>query len=292
MASAAEVESYLRSGIGLSAHEQQVLAQALSERYADLAGPRRPLQRAEAHRPGGAPARSRPDGPVQLGLLGSFSLRVDAQPVGLAMSCQRLVSFLALHDGLLLREHVAGSLWGDTTERRALGSLRSALWRLGHAGHPLVEVVGSHLRLFENVQVDVRASEALARRVLDRSLVLSDADLDAALLSVDLLPDWTEDWVLVRRDHHTQLRLRALEALSMRLSEMGRFGQAVQAAMLAVSREPLRESAQRTLVTVHLAEGNVAAGLAQYATFEALLREELRLQPSAEMQRLVRGLTR
>jgi hypothetical protein len=59
MASAAEVESYLRSGIGLSAHEHQVLAQALSERYADLAGPRRPLQRAEAKGTGSASFRGR-----------------------------------------------------------------------------------------------------------------------------------------------------------------------------------------------------------------------------------------
>jgi len=106
-------------------------------------------------------------------------------------------------------------------------------------------------------------------------------------LSMDLLPDWTEDWVLVKRDHHTQLRLRALEALSLRLSEMRRFGEAVQAAMLAVAREPLRESAQRTLVQVHLAEGNVAAALKQYVSFRELLLEELNLEPSPEMQSLV-----
>src|SRR5687768_6813590 len=77
----------------------------------------------------GVTTRSQSD--IRLGLLGSFNLRIDQGLVGLPMNAQRLVSFLALHDGLLLRTHVAGSLWGDTTERHAAGSLRSALWRLG-----------------------------------------------------------------------------------------------------------------------------------------------------------------
>lgn len=71
---------------------------------------------------------------------------------------------------------------------------------------------------------------------------------------------------------------------------MGRFGQAVQAGMLAVAAEPLRESAQRTLIAVHIGEGNVAAAVKQYDLFRTLLRDELHLEPSAEMQTLVEGL--
>jgi len=225
-------------------------------------------------------SRSRVTAQAHLGVLGSFSLHIGAQPVSLPMNAQRLVCFLALHDGLLLRQHVAGSLWGETTERHAAGSLRSALWRLGHPTHPLVEVADAHLRLSESVSVDVRASEALAHRILDDSQPLSEADMDASLLSVDLLPDWTEDWVLIKREYHMQLRLRALEALCRRLKDMGRFGQAVQAGMQAVSGEPLRESAQRTLVMAHLAEGNVVAAVNQYESFRRLLRDELDLEPS------------
>lgn len=231
-------------------------------------------------------------GDVRLGLLGSFRLHIDARAVPLPMSAQRLVSFLALHDGELLREHVAGSLWGDVTERRAAGSLRSALWRLGHPTHPLVEVSDAHLRLSLAVAVDLRASEALANRILDPAGELIESDLDEAPLSQDLLPDWTEDWVLVKREHHAQLRLRALEALCGRLCEMGRFGHAVQAGMLAVSVEPLRESAQRTLIAAHAADGNTAAALKQYESFRVLLRDELDLEPSPEMQTQIEVLRR
>jgi DNA-binding SARP family transcriptional activator len=229
---------------------------------------------------------------VQLKLLGSFTLLVGAAPMRLPMNAQRLVCFLALHQGLLLRQHVAGSLWGDTTDRLASGSLRSALWRLGHSSHDLVDVTDPHLRLYASVAVDLRESEALAKRVLDESKGLSEIELDYTLLSADLLPDWTEDWVLIEREYHTQLRLRALEALCRRLSEMGRSGQAVQAGMLAVSGDALRESAQRTLVAAHLAEGNVAAAVEQYDSFRELLRDELNLEPSPAMQILVQGLHR
>lgn len=227
---------------------------------------------------------------VQLGLLGSFNLHIDVEPVRLPMSSQRLVAFLALHDSLLLREHIAGSLWGDSTERHAAGSLRTALWRLGQFTQPIVEAADPHLRLSPCVAVDFRASETLAHRILHGSSALTEADIDDVLLSADLLPDWTEDWVLVQREYHTQLRVRALEALCRRFSEMGQFGQAVQAGILAVSVEPLRESAQRVLVAAHLAEGNVAAGLKQYDSFRTLLRDELKLEPSPQMQDLIKGI--
>lgn len=229
---------------------------------------------------------------VQLGLLGSFSLHVDAVPMRLPMNAQRLVCFLALHDGSLLRQHVAGSLWGETSEHHAAGSLRSALWRLGRPAHPLVEVSDAHLRLSPLVSVDHRASVALARRILDSSHELSETDMDAALLTTDLLTDWTDDWVLLQRESHTQLRMRALEVLCRRLIGMGRFGQAVQAGIMAVAAEPLRESAQRSLISAHLAENNVAAALEQYEVFRQLMHDELDLEPSAEVQALVKGIHR
>lgn len=224
-----------------------------------------------------------------MGLLGSFRLAVGGEPVVLPMSAQRVVVFLVLHEGLLLRHHVAGSLWPDTTEQHASGSLRSALWRLGHPTLPVVEVVDTHLRLSPSVGVDVHASEALAHRILDGT-DRDATDLDARLLADDLLPDWTEDWVLVRREQHTQLRLGALETLCRRLTVSGRFAQAVQVGMVAVAGEPLRESAQRALIAAHLADGNVRAAIGQYRGFAQLLRTELGLEPSPAMQTLMDGL--
>jgi DNA-binding SARP family transcriptional activator len=228
---------------------------------------------------------------VRLGLLGGFNLRVEAEDVPLPMNAQRLVCFLALHDQPLLRTFVSGSLWGDSTDLHAGGSLRSALWRLRRATYPVVEMTSDHIALAPTVAVDLREGQVLAHRLLDPSTDLDDiVEMNEEVLSTDLLPDWTEDWVLMERESYHQLRLRALEALCRRLTASGRVGQAVQAGLAAVSGEPLRESARRALIEAHLAENNVAAALREYDAFRQLLHDELGLDPSEDMQALVEGL--
>ena len=90
-----------------------------------------------------------------------------------------------------------------------------------------------------------------------------------------LLPDWYEDWVEIERERLCELRAHALEALCHRLTTAGRFGEATEAGLAAVRDEPLRESAHRVLIGVHLAEGNRAAALHQYRAFALLLHEEV-----------------
>jgi len=231
------------------------------------------------------------DTPVRLGLLGGFRLLIETEEVALPMNAQRLVCFLALHEQPLLRTFVGGSLWGESTEHRAGGSLRSALWRLRHPSYSLISLTSDHIALSPTVAVDFREAELLAHRVLDPSQDLDDvANVNEEVLATDLLPDWTEDWVLMERERYHQLRLRALEALCRRLRSKGRFGQAVQAGLAAVSGEPLRESARRVLIEAHLGEGNAAAALREYESFRALLHDELGLEPSEAMQALVEGL--
>jgi DNA-binding SARP family transcriptional activator len=242
--------------------------------------------------PSTASSPDRSPAQVRLGLLGGFRLRIEEEVVPLPMNAQRLVSFLALHDQPQLRSFVGGSLWGGSTEQHAGGSLRSALWRLRAATYPLVSLTSDHIELAPTVAVDLREGEALAHRVLDPSEDLDDvAAVNEVMLSTDLLPDWTEDWVLMKRESYHQLRLRALEALCRRLSAKGRFGQAVQAGVAAVSGEPLRESARLALIEAHLAERNVAAALREYESFRRLLHEELGLEPSDDMRALVQGLS-
>lgn len=238
------------------------------------------------------PTSVAPPTPVSLGLLGGFRLNIETREVPLPMNAQRLVCFLALHDQPLMRTFVSGSLWGESTEHRAGGSLRSALWRLPHDPHPLVSLTSEHIELSPVVTVDLRLGKALAHKVLDPSQRLDDvAEMNEEVLSADLLPDWTEDWVLMERESYHQLRLRALESLCRRLTADGRFGQAVQAGVAAVSGEPLRESARQALIQAHLAEHNVAAAINEYSSFSQLLQDEMGLEPSDDLRALVDGLS-
>ena len=98
--------------------------------------------------------------------------------------------------------------------------------------------------------------------------------------------------MLIERERFRQLRLHALEALCERRMAAGRVRHALEAALAAVAAEPLRESAQRTLVRLHLAEGNHAEALRQYHIYRELLNDQLGLEPSTQMQALVHGLLR
>jgi DNA-binding SARP family transcriptional activator len=226
----------------------------------------------------------------RLALLGGFDLTIPGDLISLPMTAQRVLAFLALQDRPMLRLFVAGSLWPETTESRASANLRSALWRLGRPGVALVDTTNGHLALSDGVDVDLRRGVAFARRLVDRTPAISEKDADPCWLSKDILPDWSEEWVVIEREHFRQLRLHALESLCQHLTALGRFPQAVDAGLAAIAAEPLRESAHRTLIKAHLAEGNLKEALHQYHTFRQLLHDELDLEPSDAMEELVRGL--
>ena len=284
MRSEVEIDHSLRSGTFPPGRDHDLLAHALNECLAEL-GRDGCVEYASADRR--TAATHTRAARVELDLLGSFRLRRDGDSVRLARSAQRLVAFLALRDHFLHRQHIAGLLWGDVTDHQAGGSLRSTLWRLGDLAPALIEISDARLRLAPTVTVDLQASEWSANRILEPTQALSDEDLDGTLLADDLLPDWTEDWVLDRREQYTQLRVRALETLSARACDLGRIQTAVQTARAAIACDELRESAHRALIVAHLAEGNTAAAAKQYETVRAVLRDELGVEPAFETTKLV-----
>lgn len=233
-----------------------------------------------------------PDGGarLRLALLEGFAVERDGVSLDLPPSAQRVLAFVALHTRPLQRAYVAGSLWADSSEERAHACLRSALWRLGRGGHRLVTGSPPLLRLCDEVAVDLRESELLARAALAGAV---DEGLVTALaLGGDLLPDWYDDWVLLERERYRQLRLRALDELCERLADAGRFTEAFEAGLASVTSDPLRESAHRALVRMHLAEGNVGEAVRQYQLCRHLLEEQLGLEPSGLMDELVAHLER
>ena len=226
----------------------------------------------------------------RLQLLDGFQLVCDGEPVPLPWSAQRLLAFLALHPHPLRRVHVAGVLWLDSPEERGFANLRSALWRLHQTGHRLVEADGGRLGLEPNLRVDYRESVCLSRAMLDGR----GADLEAGStwepLVGELLPDWDDDWVIVEREHHRHLSLQALEGLSERLLAAGALPQALEIALAVFAREPLRETANRLLIRVHVAEGNSFEAIRQYRLYERLALARIGLPPSSLMNELVRDL--
>jgi SARP family transcriptional regulator, regulator of embCAB operon len=227
-------------------------------------------------------------------VLGGFRLwRSGSTQAGVPRGSQRLLAFLALSGGVANRAAVAGTLWPDATESHAYSNLRSALVRLERTCRETLCTSKLELGLAEDVRVDLRHSQALAYRLLDPSIKPGQSELGAATfgaLSADLLPGWYDDWVLIESEIWRQLRVHALEALALRLANVGRWGEAANAAGAAVQADPLRESAHAALIKVYLAEGNQSDAVREFTSYRALLHTELDLEPTPQLCRLVQGL--
>jgi DNA-binding SARP family transcriptional activator len=221
-----------------------------------------------------------------LRLLGGFLLTRGSRAISLPLATQRVLAFLALSRRSQLRVYVAGSLWIDSSQDVANGGLRTALWRLGGQRRELIESTSTHVGLCEDVSVDLGEASRRARRLLAGDAVSID---DVTLLggAGDLLPDWYDEWVLMERERFRQLRLHTLELLCRELTRRGRFAEAADAGMAALSGEPLRESAHRALIEMHLAEGNRSEALRQFRFCRRLLRESLGVEPTESMAALV-----
>ena len=226
-----------------------------------------------------------------LTLLGGFGLHADDKAVQLAPGPQRLVALLALHETALSRGYVAGLLWGGSTEMRAHGSLRSTLWKLRMARPGVVWSRGDSLELSPDVVVDLRQAARLERAIVTGRF---DEELAVALLEsrfcCELLPGWYDEWVLLERERHRQLNLHALESLCEHLTAARRYGAALLAGLAAVDRAPLRESAHRALIRIHLAEGNAGEAIRRYRLYERIAVRDLGVEPSPMMRSLLSGI--
>lgn len=208
---------------------------------------------------------------LRVSVLDSFSLTQGGATVPLGLDARRLVAYLAVHPHPHQRVALAADLWPGTASD-------AALRRLADAANAVPGLVagGSRsdqpLSLAGDVEVDLAEAMHLVRSLPGAPV---DQHPDLTLLSADILPGWSAVWLTVERERFRQLRLHALEELSLRSSAAGRYTDAVAIAKVAVHSAPSRESARRALIEVHLAQGEVAAAVAAYDEYQELLRSSL-----------------
>lgn len=225
---------------------------------------------------------------MRLALLRGFALCAGDRTLTLPQNAERLLTFLALNGGTLRRDYVAGSLWPESAEGNAAANLRTAVWRIQQAGGRVLDATRTRLHLAEVVAVDVLEATALALAAESRAEPDAGAEL-LDLLDAELLPDWYEEWLPPHRERWRQTRLHSLESLALRMARAGRFAVAVDAALAAVRAEPLRESANRCLIQVHLAEGNVFEARRVLELHRQAIRADLGIEPSPQLVALVSG---
>jgi DNA-binding SARP family transcriptional activator len=232
-----------------------------------------------------------PDG--RLSLLGEFDLTFEDERQELWLTAQRLLVLLAVvhRSRRARRAPIAERLWPDAPPGRASSSLRSVLWRLPRPrGRALVVSNATDVWLSPELQVDLWEAEQQAHLLCADDVPALGRHTDLSLLRHDLLVDWDEGWLVAERESYRQKRLHALERSAWLLCERGLYTDALEAGLGAVHSEPLRETAHRSVIQVHLAEGNHAEALRQYDGYRRLLADELGLPPSPGIRTLVAPL--
>ncbi|MGW1987785.1 AfsR/SARP family transcriptional regulator [Streptomyces collinus] len=231
---------------------------------------------------------------VSLELLNAFELTCGGSPVPIPLGAQRLLAFLSLRPDGVHRGAAAEQLWPDYPCHRAAANLRSALCQGRRAcSVTLIDCVGQRLRLSSAVRVDVLEIRGSARQIVDGlAPPATDCETHIEELTRELLPGWSDEWLHLDRERWDQMRLYALEGLAQRLLAAQHYLPALQAALAATTIDPFRETAHRTVIDIHLAEGNVASAVRCYQDYEAYLQRELGVSPSRQMTDLLQELPR
>jgi DNA-binding SARP family transcriptional activator len=227
--------------------------------------------------------------PVRLQLFGWWDLHIGDQELPLGRREQRLVALLAL-TGRRPRVQVAGMLWPDTTETRAMSNLRVAVWQVRHTAPALLSVDRTTLALSCDVAVDVDETTTYAGLAASAPASLDFDETLPLLQQGELLPGWYDDWVLFERERVEHLRMRALESLAHSALQRGKPQQAVMAARAATTIEPLHEAAHLLLVRACVASGATAEAVQHYKRYRARLVGELGIRPSPQFAELLQPL--
>ncbi|WP_416954758.1 AfsR/SARP family transcriptional regulator [Nocardioides sp. T5] len=220
-----------------------------------------------------------------LSLLGGWQLVVDGDVVALGGREQRLCALLAL-TGTRARAQVAGMLWPESTDARALASLRRAVSQTHQRCPGLLAADRTSVALAADVVVDVDVLRAAVSAAAGPDAV-ADPSLLVTLAGEQLLPGWYDEWVEAHRDELEHQRVGALERLARAALERGDTTLAEEAARAVARVEPLRESASALLIRALLGRGDRAGAVRELERYRDVVRTELGVVPSPGLGALV-----
>ncbi|CAH0272212.1 hypothetical protein SRABI26_03696 [Arthrobacter sp. Bi26] len=199
---------------------------------------------------------------------------------------QRLITALAIH-GPRPRSYLVGLLWPESSESRAMESLRVSMHLVSRQVPGLLVNGGAELSLSDLVDVDLHRVRSCVRELSQAGLNGNAASSLNLLRDAELLPGWYEDWVLFEQSRLRQDRLHAFHIIARESLARCDFEVALEASEAALELEPLYESAVGLLIQAHRQQGNTAAALRAFEAYRAKLNEDMGLAPSEGIRRLV-----
>jgi predicted ATPase/DNA-binding SARP family transcriptional activator len=222
---------------------------------------------------------------LSIRLFGPFAVRLNCEPLPRLRfrKSQSVLALLALRRCREVeRDWLAALLWPEATPFAARHGLRKCLTDLRHALGPEAGRLRSPMPRTLCLELTGAFVDALA---YDAAIVRGDPHSLAeavALYRGPLLEGWAEEWAFEERQAREQRYLAILEKLAGLALQHGETAEAERLLRLATAADPLRESAQRSLMQVLAQAGSYAAALLSYRELRHHLHRELNAEPDPE----------
>ncbi len=197
----------------------------------------------------------------------------DATPRG--RKARAIIAYLAARpDARVSREKITELLWGDRGEEQARASLRQALLEIRNAAPGLICSDRGHVWLDQDsVEMDAI------------SLVEGDGEF-TPFEDLDHISEEFDDWLEVERSRRKRDASAILRAMVEQHLADGRGASALHLVEAMWRIDPYSEDALRLALQAEYQAGHPAAIEQRFQAMEALLREDLGVEPAAETRAL------
>jgi DNA-binding SARP family transcriptional activator len=237
---------------------------------------------------------------MEFSLLGPVVVHSGGRLVPVRRGHQRalLAALLLEANGLVTTDKLAEVLWGSSPPPSALVTIRNYVRRLRQAlgedgrgrisAEPrgyLIRVAADELDIFK-FEALVKSSQTAARgESWDQAAARAQAAL--ALWRGEPLADVESDLLALRNvPRLTELRIQALETRVNAELHLGGHAEMVAELQQVTAAYPLREQAHALLMLALYRSGRAGEALDAYHRVRTTLREELGIEPDAELQHL------
>jgi DNA-binding SARP family transcriptional activator len=232
---------------------------------------------------------------AQLRLFGGFALRdQEGRPVTLRLrKTEGLIAYLAVGaTRRQSRQRLAGLLWSESSQNRALQSLRQARLTLNRdlAPHQLSIVhFGRREISLEEGALRIDAVEfSRLREAGDPDSLAQAADYFRGefLAGIEIESEAFDEWLQPTRAWYREQLEGVLERLLALQEQAGAYEACIRTAKRLLAVDPLREDMHRWLMRAFAATGQRTSALAAYDACRTILQEELGVVPDVETEAL------
>jgi len=193
-----------------------------------------------------------------------------------------IAAYLAVKKAPVDRSVLADLLW-EGEEDSVRRNLRQELFRLKNtAWEQIIEQSAQHLALGE-VTTDLEAFlQNIAKGAWPEAIALWRGGFLAGMEPKGSESLW--DWLIPERERWERLYREAMLGWARGLEAGSAYTEALKVYQELLSQDPLQEAEQQAVIRLLALGGDRNAALRQYEQYKVLLLDQLRLEPSPEMQ--------